>query len=204
MAVAAVFSGNQIVNRAQAQGDPVVVLQTTKGPIAIRVFYQLVPNTAGSFLDLVSKGFYNGLTFHRVENWVIQGGDPNGNGTGLYQDPQTGRTRYLRLETSPMLRHNSPGVVAMAHSRDPNSGSCQFYITKKASPALDGGYSIFGGVIQGMDAVYNMQRGDRILSAQIVGGGMGPRGGGGGGGGQRRPQPQRDPNAGGPPGDSGF
>ena len=190
---------------AQGPGDPVVVLQTTKGPIVMRIYYGLVPTTAGSFLDLVNRGFYNGLTFHRVEGWVIQGGDPNGNGSGVFVDPNTGQPRYLQLESNRMLRHNAPGVVAMAHGKSPNSNSCQFYITKKPSPALDGQYSIFGGVLQGMEVVYAIQPGDRILSAQIVnpgggGGGGGGRGGGGGGGprGVREPQPQQ------PVGDSGF
>lgn len=176
------------------QSDPVVALQTTKGPIFIRVYIGLAPITASNFVDLVRRGFYNGLTFHRVESWVIQGGDPNGNGTGNFIDPDTRQPRFLRLETSPMLRHNAAGVVAMAHGKSPNSGSCQFYITKKSMPALDGAYSIFAGVIKGMDVVYNIQPGDRILSAAIVSGG--------------RDSPERHvptgPTQGGPSGDSGF
>lgn len=148
--------------------DPFVILNTTKGTIVMRIYTGLAPYTANNFLDLVNRGFYNGLYFHRVENWVIQGGDPNGNGTGGFVDPQTGQIRYLRLETSAYLHHSAPGVVAMAHARSPNSGSCQFYITKQAMPALDGAYSIFGGVVRGMDVVYNIQRGDRIVSAEIV------------------------------------
>jgi len=181
--------------KASAQGDPTVLLQTTKGPIAIRVFTRMVPNTSASFLDLVSRGWYNGLTFHRVENWVIQAGDPHANGTGVYVDPATGQPRYLSLETNRYLRHNAPGVVAMAHGPSVNSGSCQFYITKKATPALDGSYSIFGGVVQGMDTVYNIQRGDRIISSQIIGQGVTrprpvePEGGGGGGGPNQGPAP---------------
>jgi peptidyl-prolyl cis-trans isomerase B (cyclophilin B) len=162
--LALIFTGK--VN-AQSQ-DPYVVLNTSKGTIVMRIYTGIAPRTANNFLDLVSRGFYNGLSFHRVENWVIQGGDPNGNGTGLFVDPETGQVRYLPLEASPYLHHNAPGVVAMAHSRSPNSGSCQFYITKKASPALDGSYSIFGGVVRGMDVVYNIQIGDRIVSAEIV------------------------------------
>ena len=181
--------------RADAQtSDPVVVLQTTKGPIAMRVYLSLVPNTASNFLELVGGGFYNGLTFHRVESWVIQGGDPNGNGTGDFIDPNTRQPRYLRLETNQMLRHNAPGVVAMAHGKSPNSGSCQFYITKKAMPALDGSYSIFAGVLKGMDVVYNIQPGDRILSAEIVSGGSSRAG----------RQVPTGPTQGGPAGDSGF
>ena len=196
------FAASGAPTGAQGSNDPVVVLQTTKGPIVMRIYYGLVPTTAGSFLDLVTRGFYNGLTFHRVEGWVIQGGDPNGNGSGVFVDPNTGQPRYLRLESNRMLRHNAPGVVAMAHGKSPNSNSCQFYITKKASPALDGQYSIFGGVLQGMEVVYAIQPGDRILSAQIMnrggGGGGGAGGGGGGPRGVREPQPQQ------PVGDSGF
>ena len=79
----------------QAQsGDQLVVMQTTKGPISMRILSSIVPYTAGNFLDLVSKGFYDGLSFHRVENWCVQGGDPNGNGTGNYVDPATGQTKF--------------------------------------------------------------------------------------------------------------
>ncbi len=175
---------------ADAQ-NPLVIMQTTKGTIVMRIYLGLAPGTAANFLDLVNRGFYNGLTFHRVENWVIQGGDPNGNGTGVFIDPQTHQPRYLALEVSPRLHHNGPGVVAMAHGRSPNSSSCQFYITKKAAPALDGSYSIFGGVVQGMDVVYNISAGDRILSAEVAGSGE-PRPAAG--------APTQPP----PAGDSGF
>jgi peptidyl-prolyl cis-trans isomerase B (cyclophilin B) len=180
------------ITDAHAQGgDPIVVLQTSRGPIAIRVYRSMVPRTANNFLDLVSRGFYNGLTFHRIETWCIQGGDPLGNGQGDFTDPQTGQPRYLNLEISPRLHHNAPGVVAMARSNNPNSASCQFYITKSRMGQLDGQYAIFGGVVDGMNAVNNMGRGDRILSAQIVDNGsatpqqgmqpsMQPRRGGGG------------------------
>lgn len=165
---------------AMAQGsDPIVMLQTTRGNIVIRVYRGLVPYTAGNFLDLVSRGFYNGLTFHRIETWCIQGGDPNGNGTGDFVDPQTGQTRYLNLEISPALHHNAAGVVAMARSQNPNSASCQFYITKSPVPQLDRQYAIFGGVVDGINVVRSIGRGDRIISAQIIenGGGGGRAGG---------------------------
>jgi cyclophilin family peptidyl-prolyl cis-trans isomerase len=153
---------------AHAEPDQIVMMQTTKGPIVLRIFVSAVPATAGNFLDLVQRGFYNGLSFHRIETWCIQGGDPNGNGTGSFIDPSTGQARYLRLEINGNFRHNAPGILAMARSNNPNSASCQFYITKRAMPQLDGQYAIFGTVINGMPAVYNMQRGDRILSAEIV------------------------------------
>lgn len=147
--------------------DPVVVMQTTKGPIVMRIFVSMVPNTAHNFLDLVRRGFYNGLIFHRIETWCIQGGDPYGNGTGDFIDPTTNRPRRIRLEINNRLRHNGAGVVAMARTDDPDSASCQFYITKAPTSFLDGKYAIFGQVLEGMDAVHRMQRGDRIISAKF-------------------------------------
>ena len=173
-----ISAASQLAKPAYGQSrDPMVVMTTTKGTIVMRIYTGLAPNTAANFLDLVNRGFYNGLTFHRVEGWVIQGGDPNGNGTGSFVDPDSGQPRLLRLEVSPRLHHNAPGVVAMAHSRSPNSASCQFYITKQAVPYLDGQYAIFGGVVRGLNVVYNIQVGDRIQSAEIVypGGNQGPR-----------------------------
>ncbi|HEY9792972.1 MAG TPA: peptidylprolyl isomerase [Candidatus Obscuribacterales bacterium] len=152
---------------AQSGGDQMVALETSKGRIVIRVFYSIMPYTAGRFLDLVDNGFYNGLTFHRVENWVIQGGDPTGNGTGVLTDAQ-GRPQYLHFESNPSLNHNAAGAVAMARSKDPNSASCQFYITKGPMPGLNGQYAVFGRVVSGANAVMNMQRGDRIISATIL------------------------------------
>lgn len=153
---------------ALADGDQFVLLQTTKGPITMRIFYSMVPYTAGNFLDLVDQGFYNGLTWHRVENWVIQGGDPNGNGSGQYTDPNTGQPKFLRLEINRNLGHNQAGMVAMARSADPNSASCQFYILKSPMPQLNGKYAVFGRVTNGMKTVYNIRPGDRIVSATIL------------------------------------
>lgn len=154
--------------QATAQGDPVVVLETDKGRIAIRVFRNMVPTTAGNFLDLVSRGYYDGKIFHRVEGWVIQGGCPYGNGQGNFTDPDTGRERFVPLEINRNLNHNQAGVVAMARSNDPNSGSCQFYILKKPMAQLNGKYAVFGGVVGGIDTIYRINPGDRILSARIA------------------------------------
>lgn len=150
------------------QADPIVVMETTKGTMAIRVYVNMVPNTARNFLDLVSRGFYDGKTFHRVETWCIQGGDPNGNGMGNFVDPSTGQVRYVPLEINRSLRHSAPGVVAMARSQNPNSASCQFYIVKRAMPQLDGQYAVFGGVVKGLNTIYAIRPGDRIVHAEIV------------------------------------
>jgi hypothetical protein len=101
VALPLVLSGTAPTN-AQNR-DPVVLLETSKGPIAIRVFQSLVPNTSRAWLGMVDEGFYNGLSFHRVESWVVQGGCPIGNGTGNYINPATGRARYLPLEINRSL-----------------------------------------------------------------------------------------------------
>jgi peptidyl-prolyl cis-trans isomerase B (cyclophilin B) len=144
----------------------VVTLQTNKGTIVMRLFRQHAPITVQAFLQMVKSGFYNGLTFHRVEpGFVVQGGCPNGNGTGDYIPSGQTVPRYLPLETSPYARHNAAGVVAMA--RKPNnrdSSSCQFYITLGPKQQLDNQYTVFGGVIQGIDVVQRIAIGDRILA----------------------------------------
>lgn len=148
--------------------DPVVLMSTTKGPIAIRVFAGMVPRTANNFLDLVNRGYYNGKTFHRVENWLIQGGCPFGNGQGNFVDPDTGQVRYVPLEINRNLGHGQAGMVAMARSANPNSASCQFYILKKGMPQLNGQYAVFGMVVGGLQNVYRIGIGDQIISAQIT------------------------------------
>lgn len=148
--------------------DPVATINTSRGTIQFRMFRKYAPKTVDNFVDLVGKGFYNGLTFHRVEpGFCIQGGCPSGTGTGIYIDPQTHVPRFLPLEVSPYLKHNTAGVVAMAHMQSLDSGSCQFYITLSAQPSLDNQYTVFGGVISGMDVVKAIQKGDKIISASV-------------------------------------
>lgn len=148
--------------------DPVATIETAKGAITIRLFQSLAPKTVANFVELAQKGFFNGLTFHRVEpNFCIQGGDPLGNGYGMYQDPQTKQPRFLELEIAPQLKHNMAGVVAMAHGPSPNSASCQFYITLSPQPSLDGKYAIFGGVISGMNVVQSIAKGDKMNTVSV-------------------------------------
>jgi len=148
--------------------DPIVLMRTTKGTMAIRVFSRMAPTTSRNFLDLVQRGYYNGKIFHRVETWCIQGGCPNGNGTGSFCDPDTGQARYIPLEINRNLSHSAAGVVAMARSNNPNSASCQFYILKRAMPQLDGQYAIFGSVVDGLSTIQSIGVGDRIVHAEIV------------------------------------
>src|SRR5262249_10742797 len=125
------------------QPDPIAKIETEKGTIQIRLFRRFAPKTVDNFMDLVSRGFYNGLTFHRVEpGFCIQGGDPNGNGSGIFIDPKSHQARFLSLEISPNLKHNAAGVVAMARSQSLDSASCQFYITLGPQPSLDNQYTV--------------------------------------------------------------
>jgi len=147
------------------------VLNTTKGVIKFELYEDLAPITANNFIDLVERGFYNGLTFHRYEpGFVIQGGDPAGNGTGDFQDPQTGRKRTIPLEVTPLLKHDAAGAVAMARSNDPNSASCQFYITLAPASFLDMKYAVFGKVTEGIENALQLRKGDQITSATIESG----------------------------------
>ncbi len=148
--------------------DPIAIIETSKGPIAIKLFQSLAPKTVANFIELAQKGFYNGLNFHRVvPGFCIQGGDPMGNGQGFYIEPGTQQPKFLPLEIAPALKHNAPGVVAMARGDSPNSASCQFYITLAPQPSLDGKYAIFGGVISGMNVVNSIQKGDKMTTVSV-------------------------------------
>ena len=144
------------------------IIETNKGAITIELYEDKAPITAGNFIDLIERGFYDGLKFHRFEpGFVIQGGDPRGNGTGGFVDPQTGRERRIKLEVAPELKHGDAGAVAMARSQDPNSASCQFYITLGPAAFLDMNYAVFGRVTDGMDAVNKLRAGDVMTSVKM-------------------------------------
>ncbi len=166
-----------------------VQMQTNKGLILLEVDGTNAPIGAGNFLDLVKRRFYDGLVFHRVvPNFVIQGGDPNGNGSGGFIDPVTRKERNIPLEIKPefatvpvygrelaagvgdpqpLLRHKV-GVLAWARSQDPNSASSQFYITLADTTFLDGKYSVFGRVIKGMDVVNKIVQGDKMTKVTLL------------------------------------
>ncbi|MBD2177882.1 peptidylprolyl isomerase [Pseudanabaena sp. FACHB-1998] len=173
----------------QLKGSATVELKLKSGVVKIELDGNNAPVTAGNFADLVKKGFYNGLTFHRVVKeptpFVVQGGDPLGNGTGNFVDPATSQTRYIPLEIlsdgakqatygeilpptqKPKLRHNK-GAIAMARSQFPNSASCQFYFALDDIYFLDGSYAVFGYVTEGMELIEKIQVGDRIESITIT------------------------------------
>lgn len=138
-----------------------VTIETTKGTIKFALYEEDAPITTANFATLAESGFYDGLTFHRVvPGFVIQGGCPRGNGTG--QSDQ-----MIPLEISPKLRHDDAGVVAMARSANPNSASCQFYITLGPQDFLDDQYAVFGRVTEGLDVVKSIQIGDKMTRVTV-------------------------------------
>ena len=119
--------------------------------ILIELDPSVAPNTVANFVSLVEKGFYDGVIFHRViPDFMIQGGDPEGNGTGGADYTIKGEFSENGFENN--LKHDR-GVISMARSNDPNSASSQFFIMVKESPHLDGKYAAFGKVIEGMEVV---------------------------------------------------
>jgi len=153
----------------KTMNDPIVVIETTKGTIKVEIFKNDAPITSSNFLDLVERGFYNGLTFHRYEpGFCIQGGDPNGTGTGGFIDPATRRERTIQLEVSPKLKHSQAGILAMARSSDPNSASSQFYFTLGPASFLDGQYAVFGKVTDGLDIVQSLRKGDKMTKVSVL------------------------------------
>ena len=138
-----------------------VTIETEKGTIKFVLHEDKAPVTTANFVALAERGFYDGLTFHRVEpGFVIQGGDPSGNGTG-------GSEKKIPLEIHPDLKHDRAGTVAMARTSDPNSASCQFYITLGPTPFLDKNYAVFGHVTEGQSVVDQIRRGDRMTKVTV-------------------------------------
>ena len=136
------------------------VIDTSKGIILTELNDRAAPTTVANFVNLALRGYYDGLMFHRVErNFMVQGGDPLGNGTG---------GPGYRFGGEIILKHSRPGVLSMANSGPGTDGS-QFFITHLATPHLDGLHSVFGRVIEGQNVVYQIRRRDIINSITIDG-----------------------------------
>lgn len=147
------------VTSANAQ-ELTALISTSKGEIEVTLNERAAPTTVANFINLALRGFYDGLIFHRVEpRFMIQTGDPRGDGTG---DPG------YRFSGETNLRHNRPGIISTANSGPGTDGS-QFFITHVPTPHLDGRHSVFGHVIRGMDVVNSIRRGDVLESVTIRG-----------------------------------
>src|SRR5262245_21707956 len=144
----------------QQRMHPTAVITMEKGgEIRIELFPEDAPKTVESFITLSKKGFYNGLTFHRVvPGFVVQGGDPKGDGTG-------GPGYQLKAEFN--KRKHARGTVAMARSQHPDSAGSQFYICFATASHLDGQYTVFGQVVKGMEVVDQIKVGDKMKTVGI-------------------------------------
>ena len=136
------------------------IIEMDAGKITIELYEKDAPGTVANFVKLAKRGFYDGLTFHRVvPGFVVQGGDPKGDGSG-------GPGYQIKGEFN--LKKHVTGTVAMARSASPDSAGSQFYITLAPQPFLDNKYSVFGQVVEGMDVVMKIKRGDRMKKVTIV------------------------------------
>ena len=145
--------------------EQVAVITTDKGKIVIELYPDSAPATVDNFRKLIQKKFYDWLTFHRRVDKpglnIIQGGDPNGDGTG-----GPGYT-IIDEQTNPNQVPHQRGTIAMANTGNPNSAGSQFYICLKAQPFLDGRYTTFGQVIQGMEVVDLLKVGDEMKKVRL-------------------------------------
>ena len=147
------------------KSTPNAVLETSKGRIVIELYPDAAPKTVDNFATLIQQGFYDGLSFHRyVPDFVIQGGDPKGDGTG-----GPGWTIYGEFQDAELkarMPNHEKGVVAMARTQQPNSAGSQFYIClnpdSNGYQHLDGEYTTFGRVIEGLDVLDQLRQGDKI------------------------------------------
>jgi len=146
--------------------NPTVTIETNHGTITAEMFVDKAPKTAGNFIELAKKGYFDGIIFHRViDGFMIQGGDPTGTGRG-------GPGYTIKDEFAPGLAHTHPGIFSMANA-GPNSGGSQFFITLAATPWLDGKHAIFGKVTAGLDVVktigkVQVGRGDKPVQDVVM------------------------------------
>ena len=155
-----VFAEGKVFNKDYSGIKSIeATIETHEGKIVLELNFKEAPNTVANFVDLASKGFYDGLTFHRViPGFMIQGGDPEGNGSG--------GPGYTIDNEANSLKHET-GVISMAN-RGPDTNGSQFFITQMPQPHLDGKHTVFGKVISGQDVVCRIESNDPIINIKIV------------------------------------
>ena len=145
----------------ESMKDIRIIVKTDKGDIEGVLYPSKAPVTVANFLNLAKRGYYDGLTFHRViPDFMIQGGDPTGTGSG-------GPGYRFEDECTPELKHDKPGIFSMANAGPGTNGS-QFFITHVPTPWLDGKHTVFGSVTKGQDIVNAVAQGDKIKSIEIL------------------------------------
>ena len=161
LSIAGVFIGLASVAVASAEKLSAEI-ETSRGKIEIELTPDKTPVTVANFVNLAQKGFYNGVTFHRIiPNFMVQGGDPTATGSG-------GPGYKFEDEFDSSLKHDTPGVLSMANSGPGTNGS-QSFITHVPTPWLDGKHSVFGKVISGQKVVDTLKQGDKIEKITIKG-----------------------------------
>ena len=140
-----------------------ITINTNKGSINLNLYPEKAPLTVANFINLAKKGYYDNLTFHRViDDFMIQGGCPQGTGTG-------GPGYQFKDEFDDSLKHDSPGILSMANAGPGTNGS-QFFITHLETPWLDNNHTVFGKVIDSkdQDVVNNITQGDSIVDINVI------------------------------------
>ena len=157
----ALISGCSTSHNEKHMQDIRIIVKTSKGDIEGTLYATKAPVTVANFLNLATRGYYNGITFHRViANFMIQGGDPTGTGAG-------GPGYRFEDEVKTGLKHDKPGIFSMANAGPGTNGS-QFFITHTPTPHLDGKHTVFGFVTKGQDVVNAIQQGDKIERIEIL------------------------------------
>jgi peptidyl-prolyl cis-trans isomerase B (cyclophilin B) len=153
---------------AEAKATQAVITLSRGAQITLELFPADAPRHVDNFTKLARKGFYDGQRFHRVEDWVVQAGDPQTRTLPMDDDRVgTGGAGYT-IKAEFNKQPHERGALGMARGDDPDSASSQFYITKKPARFLDGQYTVFGRVLKGLDAIDRIKEGDRITSIKIV------------------------------------
>ena len=160
LAVFSLLVPSTVYSAEEKSPNPVVTMDLGElGTMEIELYPAIAPNTVNNFISLINKGFYDGVIFHRViPGFMIQGGDPEGRGTG--GPGYSIKGEFSQNGFANQLRHDR-GVVSMARSNAPDSAGSQFFIMVEKSPHLDGAYAAFGQVIKGMDVADKIVAADR-------------------------------------------
>ena len=146
-----IHKNNKIITNKQGEKKMVVIEMENGGKIELELYPEAAPKTVNNFLKLVNERFYDGLIFHRViPGFMIQGGDPQGNGMGGAKENVIGEFKANGFDNP--IKHTR-GVISMARAYNPNSASSQFFIMHANAPHLDGQYAAFGKVVSGMEVV---------------------------------------------------